>query len=49
MVGYVDALVNKDANVMARMIADTLAEQFECGVDQAVYHGETGRLSGPPM
>ena len=49
VVGYVDALVNKDANVMARIIADTLAEHFECGVDEAVYHGKTGRLSGRPM
>lgn len=49
VVGYVDALVNKDANGMARKIADTLAEQFECGADKAVYHGKTGRLSGPPM
>lgn len=49
VVGYVDALVNKDANAMARIIADTLAEQFECGIDEAVYHGKTGRLAGRPM
>ncbi len=49
VVGYVDALVNKDANVMARKIADTMAADFQCDVDEPVYHGETGRLSGRPM
>jgi len=48
-VGYVDALVNKNANQMARDIADTMAADFVCGVDEPVYHGETGRLSGRPM
>lgn len=49
VVGYVDALVNKDANVLARDIADTLAADFQCGADEPAYHGETGRLSGRPM
>jgi hypothetical protein len=49
VVGYVDALVNPGANGMAREIADTLAADFQCGVDEPVYHGETGRLSGQPM
>jgi hypothetical protein len=49
VVGYVDALVNPDANGMAREIADTMAADFQCGVDEPAYHGETGRLSGQPM
>lgn len=49
VVGYVDALVNADANTMARGIADTLAADFQCGVDEPAYHGKTGRLSGQPM
>ena len=49
VVGYVDALVNKEANVMARQVADTLAAGFRCGVDEPAYHGKTGRLSGRPM
>lgn len=49
VVGYVDALVNSDANAMAREVADTLAASFRCGVDEPAYHGKTGRLSGQPM
>jgi hypothetical protein len=48
-VGYVDALVNRNANQMARDVADTMAADFNCGVDEPVFHGETGRLSGRPM
>ncbi len=49
VVGYVDALVNGNANQMAREIADTLAADFRCGVDEPAWHGETGRLSSRPM
>ena len=48
VVGYVDALVNKNANQLARDVADSLAADFECGVDAPDYHGEVGRLSGRP-
>ena len=34
---------------MARIVADTLADHFECSVDEAVYHGRTGPLSGLPI
>jgi hypothetical protein len=40
--GYVDATLNKDANTLARQVADTLAPQFKCRVDQAKWHGVTG-------
>jgi hypothetical protein len=49
VVGYVDALVNKDANQLARNVADTVAPNFVCGEDAPEYYGETGRLSGNPM
>jgi hypothetical protein len=49
VVGYVDALVNPGASQMARDIADSLAADFTCGVDEPAYHGKTGRLSGQPM
>jgi hypothetical protein len=48
-VGYVDALANKDPNVMAREIADTVAVSFQCGKDSPVYHGTRGTKSGDPM
>lgn len=40
-VGYVDALANKDANTVARQVADTMAAGFVCGKDQAQYFGVT--------
>jgi len=42
VVGLVDALANKDANAMAREIADRLAPGFACGKDKADYHGRRG-------
>lgn len=38
-VGYVDALRNPNANVIAREIAETLAPGFDCSRNQAGYHG----------
>lgn len=42
VVGYVDATTNKDANVLARQVADTVAANFKCRVDEAKWHGATG-------
>lgn len=38
-IGYVDALLNPNANVIARQIAETQASSFVCGRDGAGYHG----------
>lgn len=40
-VGYVDAQLNADANVLARQIADAIAPGFRCGVDKRVVRGAT--------
>ncbi|MEO0328492.1 MAG: hypothetical protein AAF217_07810 [Pseudomonadota bacterium] len=48
VVAYVDTLVNKDANAIARDVADRLAPDFKCGKDQPEYHGAQGPLSGEP-
>jgi len=48
VVGYVDALANRNANVLAREVADSLASDFVCGTDQAEFHGSRGSLSGSP-
>jgi hypothetical protein len=41
-VGYVDALANRDANEIARRIADEKARAFRCDADKPVIVGETG-------
>jgi hypothetical protein len=41
-VGYVDALANRDANELARRIADERARAFRCGTDTPIILGETG-------
>jgi hypothetical protein len=47
-VGYVDALASKDANNLARAVADGLALHFRCGVDTPDYHGaKAKRLPNP--
>lgn len=48
VVGYVDARANKNANALARNIADFLAAQFRCGIDVAEFYGLRGDLSGTP-
>lgn len=48
VVGYVDALANKNANVLARNVADTMAVNFTCGVDLPKFHGVRGSKSGSP-
>lgn len=45
---YVDALANKDANEMARKLADEQAPGFPCGREKPVFHGKVGdRISEP--
>ncbi|MCF6321968.1 MAG: hypothetical protein L3J32_09400 [Rhizobiaceae bacterium] len=48
VVGYVDARANKDANILARLVADTIAPTFECDVDKPLFHGVRGDTSGSP-
>ena len=48
IVGMVDAKANKNANVLARKIADTVASPFNCASDRAKYYGNRGDLSGDP-
>jgi hypothetical protein len=45
---YIDALANKDANEMARKLADEQAPGFACGKEKPVFHGRKGdRISEP--
>jgi hypothetical protein len=41
-VGYVDALANRNANELARKIADESARSFRCDTDKPIIVGETG-------
>lgn len=47
-VGLVDARANKDANELARKVADSLAPTFKCGKDDPQYHGTRGPNAGDP-
>lgn len=49
VVGYVDALENKDANALAREIADEKAAGFICGTSQPKWRGKQGKFSEQPM
>jgi hypothetical protein len=49
VVGYVDALENKDANTLARKLADEEAHDFACGLGEPQWHGTRGKLAGEPM
>ena len=45
---YVDAIANKDAEVLARKLADEQAPGFPCGRQKPVFHGKVGdRISEP--
>lgn len=48
VIGYVDARANKNANMIARKIADKYGENFVCGVDDARFFGKRGKYSGTP-
>lgn len=45
-VAYVDALLNSNANALARRAADTIARDFVCGHDQPAWVGVT---QPPPL
>lgn len=49
VVGYVDALENKDANLLARRVADEEAPGFICGRTEPQWHGQRGKSAGEPM
>ncbi len=49
VVGYVDALENRDANTLARKVADENARDFACGLNEPQWHGARGKLAGEPM
>lgn len=38
-IGYVDALLNPGANVLARQVVEAGAAQFVCGQHQPIHHG----------
>jgi len=40
VVGYVEATANKDANALARKVADEEAYDFACRYAEAMWHGE---------
>jgi hypothetical protein len=46
---YVDALENKDANEMARKLADEQAPSFACGKEKPVFHGKVGKRISEPV
>lgn len=48
MVGLVDARANPHANDLARRIADTIAEEFDCTTDVPQYHGKRGPYAPDP-
>lgn len=48
VVGYVDAKANDNANVIARVVADTVAENFVCGGGEPKFHGDRGPLATEP-
>lgn len=49
IVGMVDARANRNANVIAREIADELAEDFRCGQTRPKYYGKKGAFAGDLM
>ncbi len=48
VVGYVDARANKNANVLARNVADQVTDDFVCGRDTPKYRGSVGKYAGEP-
>ncbi len=49
VVGYVDALANDDANVLARNVADNEASDFACGYNEPMWWGERSEKAGQEM
>jgi hypothetical protein len=48
-VGYVDGRANKDANELARKVADERARAFKCGSDTPATIGDTGPGYSPRL
>jgi len=48
VVGYIDARANKNANAIARNVADKFARNFKCGTDTPKFHGKRGESAGTP-
>lgn len=46
VVGYVDARSNRNANELARKVADEDAADFACGYNEAAWHGKRGPHTG---
>lgn len=46
---YVDALENKNANELARKLADEQAPTFPCGKEKPVFHGKIGKKISEPL
>lgn len=46
VVGYVDARSNRNANELARKIADDDAADFACGYNEAMWYGKRGPFTG---
>lgn len=46
VVGYIDALANADANVLAPQVADNDAVDFACGYQERQWYGKRGEKSG---
>lgn len=49
VIGMIDARANKDANILARKVADTLTNSFDCALDIPQYHGIKGEHSADFM
>ena len=49
IVGMVDARANKNANVLAKQVADDLAVSFQCNTERPQYHGNRGEFAGDLM
>jgi hypothetical protein len=44
-IGMVDASANKNANELARKVADEVADGFQCGRDMPEYHGKRSKTA----
>lgn len=49
VIGMVDARANRNANLLARQVADTMAKSFDCNRDRPNYHGTRGKFAGDLM
>jgi len=49
VIGMVDARANRDANLLACQVADTIVKSFDCSRDHPKYHGTRGKFAGDLM